>query len=378
MAIAVHSRTNGRAPEADANGTVATAIPAGTTVPPVAFDHEQIAVRRGERSGLYSIVAIHSTALGPALGGVRMWHYREAIDGIRDALRLAAGMTLKAAAAQLDLGGGKGVIVAPPEGLEGEWRRAALLDFGDLVESLDGRYVTAEDVGISPADLVAIGERTKHVTGLPPEQGGSGDPSPFTAIGVEAALRACARARFGEEGLAGRSACVVGLGHVGARLAQRLADADCDLAVSDIDPAKRELAEELGAEWLEPEDAILSDRELLAPCALGGAITPDNAGDLRCDVVCGSANNQLSDDSLAEVLERREVLYAPDFIANAGGLIHVYKEIKGYSEQRAVALAHGIERTLGWVLAVAAQRGVTPLEAARDLAGERLNVALRD
>jgi leucine dehydrogenase len=378
MATVVHSRSNGRAADAGAEGAVATAIPAGTTIPPVAFDHEQLAIRRGERSGLHVIVAVHSTALGPALGGVRMWHYRETIDGIRDALRLAAGMTLKAAAAQLDLGGGKGVIIAPPEGLEGERRRAALLDFGDLVESLDGRYITAEDVGISPGDLVTIRERTSHVTGLPPEEGGSGDPSPFTAIGVEAALRACARARFGAEGLAGRSACVVGLGHVGARLAKRLADADCTLAISDIDPAKRALADELGAEWLEPDEAMLSEQEMLAPCALGGAITPENVDELRCEIVCGSANNQLADDALAEALAERGVLYAPDFIANAGGLIHVYKEIKGYSEQRAMALAQGIERTLGWVLAVAAQREVTPLTAARELAGERLDVALRD
>jgi len=372
MTTAVHSLSNG------SNGAVAVASPAATPVPRVAYEHEQLVVRRGERSGLDQIVAIHSTALGPALGGLRMWHYPSIGDGIRDALRLAAGMTLKASAAGLDLGGGKGVICAPPEGVEGDRRRDALLDFGDLVESLEGRYVTAEDVGISPGDLVTIRERTAHVTGLPPERGGSGDPSPFTAIGVEAALRACARARFGEEGHAGRSACVIGLGHVGARLAQRLADADCALAVSDIDPSKRALAEELGAEWLEPEEAMLSDHDVLAPCALGGVITAENAAELRCEIVCGSANNQLADDSLAEVLAGRDLLYAPDFIANAGGLIHVYKEIKGYSEQRAMALAKGIERTLGFVLAVASQRGVTPLTAARELAGERLDVALRD
>ncbi len=370
MATAVTTHGNGR--------PAPTATRQAGAIGPVPFQHEELAVRIGERSGLYVVVAVHSTALGPALGGVRLWHYPEPVDGIRDSLRLAAGMTLKAAAGGLDLGGGKGVICAPAEDLVGERRRAALLDFGDLVESLGGRYITAEDVGISPDDLVTIRERTEHVTGLPPDCGGSGDPSPFTAIGVEAALRACARSRWGEEGLAGRTACVVGLGHVGERLARRLADAGCELVLSDIDPAKSALADELGASWAEPDDAMTTECELLAPCAMGGAITVENAPLLRCDVVCGSANNQLTSDSLAETLADRGILYAPDFIANAGGLIHVYKEIKGYSERRAMSLAQGIERTLAWVLVVASQRGATPLATARELAGERLGAALRD
>jgi leucine dehydrogenase len=365
-------KTNGNGRPAPA------AAPAPTAIGPVAFEHEELAVRLGERSGLYVVVAIHSTALGPALGGLRMWHYPAPIDGIRDALRLAGGMTLKAAAAQLDLGGGKGVICAPAEGLSGDRRTAALLDFADVVESLDGRYITAEDVGISPNDLVALSERTGHVTGLPPERGGSGDPSPFTAIGVEAALRACVRARFGVKRLTGCSVCVVGLGHVGARLAERLGEAGCELLVSDIDPTKRELAERLGAGWVEPEDALTAHCDVLAPCALGGVISKRSMSELGCEIVCGSANNQLADDALAEELAAAGILYAPDFIANAGGLIHVYKEIKGYSERRAIVLARGIEQTLGRVLVVADQRQVTPLAAARELAGERLGAALRD
>src|SRR5688500_10129983 len=180
MGIAVrrHSR-NGHAPASR------------SAIAPVALDHEELAVRRGERSGLYCVVAIHSTALGPALGGLRIWHYPDQSDALRDAMRLAAGMTLKAAAAGLGLGGGKGVICTPAGGLDGERREAALLDFGDLVESLGGRYITAEDVGTTPADLVTVSRRTSHLTGLPPELGGSGDPSPFTAVGVEAAIRAC-------------------------------------------------------------------------------------------------------------------------------------------------------------------------------------------
>ena len=374
MAVAVDRRTNGAAGPA----VLERPEDVGPTIAPVPFDHEELAIRRGARSGAYCVVAIHSTALGPALGGLRMWHYPATVDAARDALRLASGMTYKAAAAGLDLGGGKGVICAPAEGLDGDRRRAALLDFGDLVESLGGRYITAEDVGISPSDLVAIGERTTHLTGLPPERGGSGDPSPFTAIGVEAAIRACVRKRFGSGHLAGRRVAVVGLGHVGARLAERLAAAGCELSVSDIVAGRRELAASLGARWIDPADAMETECEVLAPCALGGAISAANATRLRCEVVCGSANNQLADESLAGPLAERGILYAPDFIANAGGLIHVYREIKGYSEERAVALAEGIERTLEAVLQTAAERGVSPLAAARERARERLGAVVRD
>jgi leucine dehydrogenase len=366
MATATPTHTNGRA------------VLAPPQIPPVALDHEQLAVRRGERSGLYCVVAVHSTALGPALGGLRVWHYPSSADAVRDAMRLAAGMTLKAAAAGLELGGGKGVVRAPADGLDGDQRHAALLDFGDLVESLGGRYITAEDVGTSPADLVTIAERTHHVTGLPADRGGSGDPSPFTAIGVEAAMHACAADRFGTASLAGRTVCVVGLGHVGAGLARRLADAGAELLVSDIDPAKRALADVLGATWRDPAEAMLAECDVLAPCALGGAIDGANAGLLRAEVVCGSANNQLADDAVAGVLAERGVLYAPDFVANAGGLIHVFMELEGYSEERAVELAVGIEDTMSRILSIGHERSVTPLTAARELAAERLGAALRD
>jgi leucine dehydrogenase len=352
----------------------ATALP---RIPPVLFDHEHLEVRQGKRTGLYAIVAIHSTALGPALGGVRLWSYAAAIDGCRDALRLAMGMTYKAAAAGLDLGGGKGVICAPPGAeLEGERRRAALLDFADLVESLEGRYITAEDVGISPEDLVAIRERTAHVTGLPPDRGGSGDPSPFTALGVAAAIRACCAQEFGNSEVAGRRVAVVGLGHVGARLARRLAEEGADLVVSDIRPQRQALADELDAEWVDASEAMLSECDILAPCALGGAIDAGNVDELRSRVVCGSANNQLADEALAERLADRHILYAPDFIANAGGLMHVYMEIKGYSEDHATDLVLGIEDTLERILDVAEGRCITPLDAAREHARERLDAAV--
>lgn len=334
---------------------------------------EQVAVTRGERSGCTMTVAVHSTQLGPALGGARMWHYPDPTDTVADVKRLAAAMTLKAAAAGLDLGGGKGVIAAPHPGAPvGELRRALLLDFGDLVESLGGRYVTAEDVGTGAEDMAVIRERTRHVVGLAADRGGSGDPSPVTALGVGAAIRACASHRFGTRELAGLRACVVGLGHVGGRLAQLLAAAGCQLLVSDIDPARRALAKRLGARWVEPGEAITASCDVLAPCALGGAITEANADAVRAAIVCGAANNVLSSDAVAERLDERGVLYAPDFIANAGGLISVYGELHGLPHERALELAAGIEETLAEILARADGDGVTPLAAARRVAERRL------
>ena len=343
-----------------------------SSVPPVPLEHEDLVLHRGVRSGRYVIVAIHSTALGPALGGVRLWHYRATTDGVRDALRLARGMTLKAAAAGLALGGGKGVICGPERPPTGRERSALLLDFGDLVESLEGRYITAEDVGISPPDLVEIRERTAHVTGLPHDRGGSGDPSPFTALGVEAAMRASVRARFGSPELAGHRIVIAGLGHVGAKLAARLVEHGAEIAVSDIDAAKRKLASELGVEWIEPTEELVAPCDILAPCALGGAIDRANLPLLRCAIVCGCANNQLADERLATDLDERGILYAPDFVVNAGGLIHVYREIRGYSEEHARELALGIEGNLDGIFEAAAESSVTPLEAARELALERL------
>jgi leucine dehydrogenase len=305
-----------------------------------------------------------------------MWHYQSTAEGMRDALRLAGAMTLKAAAAGLDLGGGKGVICIPSgDPPQGELRRSLLLDFGDLVESLNGRYITAEDVGIEAGDIVTIRERTTHVTGLPPDQGGSGDPSPLTALGVEAAMRACVSARFGSTDLHTKRIVIVGFGHVGAKLARRLLDSGAIVATADVDPERRKIAEALGASWIDPAEAMLAECDVLAPCALGGAINPDNVGRIRAEIVCGSANNQLTSPDLADELAARGVLYAPDFIVNAGGLINVYREIRGYSEAEARALVIGIEATMERILATARERSVAPLAAALALAEERLQAA---
>jgi leucine dehydrogenase len=338
--------------------------------------HEELVVRRGRRSGIYIVVAIHSTALGPSLGGARLWHYGALGDAIADALRLSEAMTYKAAAAGLDLGGGKAVLCVPPDrDLSPAARRDLMLDLGDVVESLEGRYVTAEDVGTGTEDMAIIRERTEHVVGLPVDSGGSGDPSPITARGVESAIRACCEHRHGTRHLAGRRVTVIGLGHVGSRLAERLASGGAELQVSDIEPGKRKVAVRLGARWLEPADATTAECDVLAPCALGGAIDRDNVERLGCEIVCGAANNVLADSSLADRLADGGILYAPDFIANSGGLINVYGELHDLDRDRLDSLVDGIGEALGRVFDAADARGVTPLEAARALAEERLDAS---
>jgi leucine dehydrogenase len=336
--------------------------------------HEEVVVRRGERSGIYVVVAVHSTALGPALGGARLWRYGALGDGIADALRLSEAMTYKAAAAGLDLGGGKAVLCAPPDReLRAALRRELMLDLGDVVESLDGRYVTAEDVGTGTGDMSMVGERTGHVVGRPVDAGGSGDPSPATARGVEAAIRACCEHRYGSSDLAGRSVAVVGLGHVGLALAERLVAAGADLIGSDIDTSKRAAAERLGARWVAADEAMTVECGVLAPCALGAAIDAENVADMRCEIVCGSANNVLARNSLAAELAERGILYAPDFIANAGGLINVYGELKGLEPGRLDELVDGIGDALARVFELAAERSVTALDAAKAVALQRLD-----
>ncbi len=338
------------------------------------LDHEQLLVTRGARSGAYTVIAVHSTLLGPALGGCRVTAYAHPGEATADALRLSRGMTFKASVAGVDLGGGKGVVcVEPGRELTHELRDDMLLDFADAVESLGGRYITAEDVGTSPADMRLIAARTEHVVGLPSDLGGLGDPSPFTALGVHAAIRACVAQRFGSPDLSGRRVTVVGAGHVGTHLAQLLADDGAQVVVSDVDERKRALVEELpGAMWLPPAEALSAEVDVLAPCALGGVINETTLPRLRAAIVCGAANNQLAHDTMAEDLAHAGVLYAPDFVANAGGLILVAAEIEGADGERARERIRGIEGLLGDILTEAAGRGVTPLSAAYDLADRRL------
>ncbi len=340
---------------------------------PENLDHEDVLVRRGRRSGLYTFVAVHSTVRGPSLGGCRMWGYADARQALRDALRLSRAMTFKSAVADLPLGGGKGVIMtAPGVALHGGLRTAALLDFADTVDALGGRYITAEDVGTSSRDMRLIAGRTSHVAGLPRRMAGSGDPSPFTALGVESAIRACCERVFGSSSLRGRSVAVVGLGHVGSRVAKRCVRSGARLVISDIDPRKRRLADELDAGWLTPDRALEAEVDVVAPCALGGVLDHQSVPRLRCRIVAGAANNQLAGESVAGALAVRGILWAPDFVANAGGIINIAEEQHGYDAAAARRRVRRIGEILLEIFDRADGAGITPLAAAMDLARVRL------
>jgi leucine dehydrogenase len=339
------------------------------------FDHEEILIRRGTRSGVFTLVAVHSTARGPSLGGCRMWTYTDTRAALRDVLRLSEGMTYKAAVAGLPLGGGKGVIAVPQgERLTGDRRRDALLDFADCVNRMEGRYLTAEDVGISDDDVAVMAEVSRHVSGMSRERGGSGDPSPWTALGVYEALRVSCERAFGSGDLDGRSVSVIGLGHVGSHLARRLAADGARLIVSDVDEGKRELASELGAEWVAPDEALLVDADVVAPCALGGILDHESVPRLRCKVIAGAANNMLADPSVDALLAEHGVLWCPDFVANAGGIINIAVEFEpgGYSEERAEVNVRGIADTVRRIFDEMDGSGRTPLAAAMEIARQRL------
>ncbi len=323
------------------------------------------------------MVAVHSTARGPALGGCRMWRYDDTRAALRDVLRLSRAMTYKSAVAGLPLGGGKGVIVLPPAAPAPRSRRDVLLDFADTVQALGGRYVTAEDVGTSSKDMEVIARQTKHVTGLSRRRGGSGDPSPYTALGVQAAIAASCERVFGTASLRGRTVCVSGLGHVGMRLAKLLLRGGASVLATDIDRAKRAPAEAAGARWIAPERAASQPADVFAPSALGGVLTDETVEQLQVPVVAGAANNQLADDRVAELLSERGVLWAPDFVANAGGIINIAVELEpsGYDPARARRSVRAIGDTLRRIYDDAEATGATPLTAAMELARARLREA---
>jgi glutamate dehydrogenase/leucine dehydrogenase len=331
----------------------------------MAFEHEQVVIRRGDRTGLTIIIAIHSTARGPGLGGCRLWQYPDWRDGLTDALRLAAGMTDKCAVAGLPYGGGKTVVVAGGEPAD---RRAVMHDVGDVIESLGGRYVTGPDAGTGPADMDLIAERTRHVFCRTAERGGSGDSSPATAVGVLEAIRAVCADLFGSADLAGRRVAVVGLGHVGGILARELAAGGAHLVVADIDPAKRALAGQLGAVWVAPDEALAAPVDVLVPAALGGALTAEVVPRLRCAAVVGPANNQLADASVADRLHERGIVWAPDYAVSAGGVIYATaSELEGLPADQALARVRGIGDTLARILGAARRGGMPPHRAARNL-----------
>jgi leucine dehydrogenase len=305
-----------------------------------------------------------------------MWTYEDTRAAVRDALRLSRAMTFKSAVAGLPLGGGKGVIMLPvgtpiPTGDE---RRDLLLDFGETVQMLGGAYLTAEDVGTSEPDMQTIVEATPYVTGLAVERGGSGDPSPWTALGVEAAIRVACERVFGSPSLEGRSVAVVGVGSVGGRLAELLAEGGAELVLADIDGGRRELADRLGARWTDPESALTAGVDVLAPCALGGVLDDETVPLLRARAIAGAANNQLAHEAVGEQLADRGILWVPDFVANAGGVVNIAVELEpdGYDTARAETRVRAVADTVRTVLDHAEATGATPLAAAMEIARRRV------
>ena len=332
--------------------------------------HEQVLFCEDKRAGLKAIIAIHNTTLGPALGGCRMWPYETEEAALTDVLRLSRGMTYKAAVAGLNLGGGKAVILGNPREHKSE---ALFRVFGRFVESLNGRYITAEDVGTTVHDMEYIFMETKYVTGVAPAHGGSGDPSPVTAFGVFQGLLASANAQFGSTDLNGKKVAVQGLGNVGKNLCQHLVENGAKITVTDIDQERCEWAAgEFGATVVEPEAIYDVDCDIFSPNALGAVINDTTIPRLKCQVVCGGANNQLQENHHAEKLGERGILYAPDYVVNAGGLINVYVEMEGYIRERALRMAEGIYANTERVINISKEQGVTTAVAADRFAEERI------
>ncbi|MGH3413269.1 MAG: Glu/Leu/Phe/Val family dehydrogenase [Marmoricola sp.] len=334
--------------------------------------HEQVVFSSDERTGLRSIIAIHSTALGPALGGTRLYPYRTEGEALRDVLNLSRGMTYKAALAGLDLGGGKAVIIGDPATMKTE---ALLRAYGRAVQSLGGRYYTACDVGTFSADMDTVARECRFVTGRTVEHGGAGDSSVLTAFGVFQGMRAAAEAAWGEPTLRGRTVGVAGVGKVGHHLVSHLVEDGASVVVTDVAaPAvRRVLDAHPGVRAVADTAALLAEPlDVYAPCALGDALTDDVVDTLSATVVCGAANNQLAHPGIEKRLADRGVCYAPDYCVNAGGLIQVADELEGFSFQRAKLRAARIFETTREVFALAATDGVPPAVAADRLAEQRI------
>jgi leucine dehydrogenase len=340
------------------------------------WDGEELVTAYDRATSTWLFIGVHSTVLGPAMGGTRMKAYATPGDAVTDVLRLSQAMTMKQAAAGLPYGGGKAVLAVPAVPTAGSTGRAAVLArYADLIASLHGTYVTAADMNTGPADMDAISERTSHVLGRSPANGGAGDPGEGTAIGVFHAIRAACRRAFGTDDLSGRSVVVQGAGSVGARLIRQLLDVGAKVMASDVDESRVVMT---GAEPI-PVDATLSmPCDVLSPCATGAVLTAETIPRLGCRVVAGAANNQLATPEDGARLAARSVLYAPDYIANAGGVIWLAGfETLGWDDAQMRARLAGIEQTLDDVFADAAAKGITTAEAADRLARARIDAARR-
>ncbi|CAN5441482.1 Glu/Leu/Phe/Val dehydrogenase dimerization domain-containing protein [soil metagenome] len=334
--------------------------------------HEQVVIGNDEESGLRCIIAIHSTALGPALGGTRMYPYATDEDALVDVLRLSRGMSYKAACAGLDLGGGKAVIIGDPATDKSE---ALLRAYGRMVQSLAGRYVTACDVGTYSEDMAVIGRETRWATGAAPVEGGSGDSGVMTALGTYVGMKAAVEFVFGDAGMAGRHVAIQGVGKVGRRLAEHLHGEGCKLTVADVDAeAAGACADRLGADVVDVGEIHAVDADVFSPNALGGVINPGTLRQLQCAVVAGAANNQLGGPEDGAALADAGILYAPDYVINAGGVIQVGDELHpdGYSQARVSARVHRIGDRLSDIFAMAKGEGIPTALAADRIAEARI------
>jgi leucine dehydrogenase len=337
--------------------------------------YEEVVFFHDPPSGLRAIVAIHSTALGPALGGTRFYPFPTEEEALHDVLRLARGMTYKAAAAGLDLGGGKAVIIGDPKRDRSE---ELLRAYGRFIESLGGRYITAEDVGTSREDMDVLRRETRWVTGVSKRLGGSGDPSPVTAYGVFQGIRACVEEALRITSLDGLRVVVQGAGKVGYSLAKHLVEAGAVVTVADVDvDAVGRVVNELGVDTVDPDKAHAADCDIFAPCALGAVIRDDTIPELKCKVIAGAANNQLERPEHGEALQDLGILYAPDFVINSGGLMNVSDELIGYDRERAMKKVEGIYRTLREIFRRSRTEGIAPAVAATRLADERIRSVSR-
>ncbi|HEX7880177.1 MAG TPA: Glu/Leu/Phe/Val dehydrogenase dimerization domain-containing protein [Candidatus Eisenbacteria bacterium] len=334
-------------------------------------EHEQFVLCNDTASGLKAIIAIHDTTLGPALGGCRMWPYASEDEALEDVARLSRGMTYKAAAAGLNLGGGKSVLIGDPKKDKSE---AMFRAFGRFIQGLSGRYITAEDVGTSVPDMVHVRTETRFVTGIPSTLGGSGDPSPFTAMGVYRGMKACAKKVFGSDDLSGRSVAIQGMGNTGWYLATYLKAEGARLLVADIDADRvKRAVTELGAEGVGADAIHSANVDIFSPAALGGIINDATIPTLRARIVAGSANNQLADEEKhGAELKSRGILYAPDFVINAGGLINVANELVGYNKELATQQVNAIGDIIARIIELAEADKVSTHVAANRLAEDRI------
>ena len=335
-------------------------------------EHEQIVFCHDKDTGLKAIIGIHNTVLGPALGGTRMWKYANEWEALNDVLRLSRGMTYKSAISGLNLGGGKAVIIGDAKT---EKTPEMMVKFGQFIHSLSGKYITAEDVGTTTPDMDLIRDVTPHVTGISEARGGSGNPSPVTAYGVYMGMKAAARHQFGSDSLAGKKVLVQGTGHVGETLIDYLTKEGAVVIISDINEARlQEVGSKYGAQIYRGDDLYGADVDIYAPCALGATVNDDTIERLKAKVIAGAANNQLANEQIhGKKLQERGILYAPDFLINAGGIINVYGEIVGYGKEEALRRTENIYNTTLEIFNFAEANNITTQQAAMAIAQNRID-----